>query len=41
MSGNARAVQEGNTLTGKTLTIYLDDKAMDAQGRSKLVVKPQ
>ncbi|MDR7866233.1 MAG: LptA/OstA family protein [Sporomusaceae bacterium] len=41
MSGNARAVQEGNILTGKTLTIYLDDKAMDSQGRSKLVVKPQ
>lgn len=41
LSGNARAVQDGNTLTGKTLTIYLDDKAMDAQGRSKLIVKPQ
>jgi len=41
LSGNARAVQEGNVLTGKTLTIYLDDKAMDAQGRSKLVVKPR
>jgi len=41
LSGNARAVQAGNTLTGKTLTIYLDDKAMDAQGQPKLVVKPQ
>jgi Organic solvent tolerance protein OstA len=41
LSGNARAIQEGNVLTGKTLTIYLDDKAMDAQGRSKLVIKPQ
>lgn len=41
LSGNARAVQEGNVLTGNTLTIYLDDKAMDAQGRPKLVVKPQ
>lgn len=41
MSGNAKAVQEGNVLTGKTLTIYLDDKAMDAQGRPTLVVKPQ
>lgn len=41
MSGNARAVQDGNVLTGKTLTIYLDDKAMDAQGRPTLVVKPQ
>jgi len=41
LSGNARAVQDGNILTGKTLTIYLDDKAMDAQGRPRLVVKPQ
>ncbi len=41
LSGNARAVQEGNILTGKTLTIYLDDKAMDAQGRPQLIVKPQ
>jgi len=41
LSGNARAVQDGNVITGKTLTIYLDDKAMDAQGRSKLVVTPQ
>lgn len=41
LSGNARAVQEGNVLTGKTLTIYLDDKAMDAQGRPQLIVKPQ
>jgi lipopolysaccharide export system protein LptA len=41
LSGNARAVQDGNVLTGKTMTIYLDDKAMDAQGRPQLVVKPQ
>lgn len=41
LSGNARAVQEGNILTGNTLTVYLDDKAMDAQGRTKLVIKPQ
>lgn len=41
LTGNARAVQDGNVLTGNTLTIYLDDKAMDAQGRPKLVVKPQ
>ena len=41
LSGNARAVQENNVLTGNTLTIYLDDKAIDAQGRSKLVVIPQ
>jgi lipopolysaccharide export system protein LptA len=41
LSGNAHAVQEGNVLTGNTMTIYLDDKAMDAQGRSKLVIKPE
>jgi lipopolysaccharide export system protein LptA len=41
LSGNARAVQDGNVLTGKTLTIYLDDKAMDAQGSPKLIIKPQ
>lgn len=41
MTGNARAVQDGNVLTGNSLTIYLDDKAMDAQGRTKLVIKPQ
>ena len=41
LRGNARAVQEGNVLTGSTLTIYLDDKAMNAQGRTKLVVMPQ
>jgi lipopolysaccharide export system protein LptA len=41
LSGNARAVQDGNVLTGNTMTIYLDDKAMDAQGRPKLIVKPQ
>lgn len=41
LTGNARAVQEGNVLTGNTLTIYLDDKAMNAQGRTKLVVIPQ
>lgn len=41
LTGHARAVQEGNTLTGNVLTIYLDDKKMDAEGRSKLVVIPQ
>lgn len=42
LSGNARAVQDGNTLTGNTLTIYLDGKAMEAGGgRNKLVIKPQ
>lgn len=41
LSGNARAVQQGNVLTGSNLTVHLDDKAMDAQGRTKLVIKPQ
>ena len=41
LTGNARAVQEGNILTGESLTIYMDDKAMDAQGRTKLVIKQQ
>ncbi|MPL68919.1 LPS-assembly protein LptD [bioreactor metagenome] len=41
LTGNARAVQDGNILTGETLTIRMDDKAMDATGRTKLVVQPQ
>lgn len=42
LNGNARAVQDGNVLTGNTLTIYLDDKAMEASGgRNKLVIQPQ
>lgn len=40
MTGNARAVQNGNTIAGQTLTLYLDDKAIDAQGRTKLHIKP-
>lgn len=41
LSGNARAVQEGNVLTGNKLTIYLEDKAVNAQGRTQLVIQPQ
>lgn len=41
LSGNARAVQQGNVLTGNKLTIYLDDKAVNAQGRTQLVIQPQ
>ncbi|QDR82058.1 LptA/OstA family protein [Sporomusa termitida] len=41
LSGNARAVQDGNILTGETLTLHLDEKAMGAQGRTKLVITPQ
>lgn len=39
LSGNARAVQEGNVLTGNQLTIKLGDKAMEAQGRTRLVIE--
>lgn len=41
LTGNARAVQEGNVLTGTTMTLYLDKKNIDVQGRSKLVIIPQ
>lgn len=42
LNGNAHAVQEGNVLTGETLTLRLDEKAMDAKGgRTKLVITPQ
>ncbi|WP_371372156.1 LptA/OstA family protein [Sporomusa aerivorans] len=42
LSGNAYAVQDGNILTGDTLTLRLDEKAMDAQGgRTRLVITPQ
>lgn len=39
LTGNARAVQNGNVLTGNTLTIYMGDKAMQADGRPKLVIQ--
>lgn len=41
LTGNARAVQDGNVLTGNSLTLYLDNKTIDVQGRSKLVITPQ
>lgn len=41
LAGNAKAMQDGNTLTGNTMTLYLDNKAIDVQGRSKLVIIPQ
>ncbi|MEN6412066.1 MAG: LptA/OstA family protein [Veillonellales bacterium] len=41
LTGNARAIQQGNVLTGNTLTIYMDDKVMDAQGRTKLIINQQ
>jgi lipopolysaccharide export system protein LptA len=40
LTGHTRAIQEGNTLVGDTLTIYMDDKTMDAQGNTKLVIIP-
>ena len=41
LKGNVRAVQDGNVLTGNHVTIYMDDSAMDADGRSKLVITPK
>jgi len=41
LTGNARAVQEGNVLSGNIMTLYLDNKAIDVEGRSKLVITPQ
>jgi len=41
LSGNPKAVQEGNVLTGNTMTLYLDKKNIDVQGRSKLIIIPQ
>ena len=39
--GNVRAVQDGNVLTGNHVIMYLDDSAVDAEGRSKLVIQPK
>lgn len=41
MTGNVRAVQDGNTLTGNRVVMYLDDQIMDADGRPKLVIQPK
>ena len=41
LTGNAHAVQDGNIFTGSLLTLYLDDKVADAQGRAKLIIQPQ
>jgi len=41
LSGNARAVQDGNVLTGNQLVIHLQDRAVQAQGRTKLVITPE
>lgn len=39
--GNVRAVQDGNVLTGNRVILYLDDSAVDTEGRSKLIIKPK
>lgn len=41
LTGNVRTVQEGNILTGNLMTLYLDKKTIDVEGRSKLVIIPQ
>lgn len=41
LTGNVRAVQEGTVLTGNHVILYLDDSAMDANGRPSLVITPQ
>lgn len=41
LTGNVRTVQDGNILTGNTMTLYLENKVIDVQGRSKLVIIPQ
>ena len=39
LTGNVRAVQSGAVLTGNHVTLYLDDSAADANGRSRLVIR--
>ncbi len=39
--GNVRVIQDGNVLTGNHVIMYLDDSAMDTEGRSKLVIQPK
>lgn len=41
LTGNARAVQEGNLIVGDTLTINMDSQSAAVQGRTKLVITPQ
>lgn len=40
LSGNAVAVQDNNTLRGKTLTMYLEEKPASQSKQSELVIKP-
>ena len=41
LTGNVRVLQDGNVLTGNHVIMYLDDSAMDTEGRSKLVIQPK
>ena len=41
LTGNVRAVQDGAVLTGNHVVLYMDDSAMNTDGRSKLVIQPQ
>ncbi len=41
LTGNVRAVQDGNVLTGNHVILYLDDSAIDSEGRSTLIIKPK
>jgi lipopolysaccharide export system protein LptA len=41
LTGNVRVIQDGNVLTGNHVVMYLDDSAMDTEGRSKLVIQPK
>lgn len=40
LTGNVRVLQDGNLLTGNHVVLYLDDSAMDTEGRSRLVIRP-
>lgn len=39
--GNARAVQDGNVLTGNRLIISMDDRVSDVDGNAQLVITPK
>lgn len=41
LSGNAYAVQNGNTLKGDAFTITMSDNAIQTEGRSTLVITPK
>lgn len=41
LTGNARAVQEGNVIVGDTLTLNMDSQSADAQGRTKVIIIPK